>query len=168
MKIGFGAVGKGYAADEAKKLLQKSGVKGGLVNASGDLNCWGKQDDGESWKVGITNPLNKNKIFSWFDIDDRAVVTSGNYEKYVNFNGKRYTHIINPKTGYPASGIVSVSVFAPKAELADALATSIFVMGTEVGIDLINQLKGVDCIVIDDNNKIHASKGIQLNNINKS
>jgi len=168
MKIGFGAVGKGYAADKAKELLQKLGVKGGLVNASGDLNCWGKQDDGKSWKVGITNPLNKNRIFSWFDIDDRAVVTSGNYEIYVNFNGKRYTHIINPKTGYPASGIVSVSVFAPKAELADALATSIFVMGTEVGLDLINQLKGVDCIIIDDNNKIHASKRIQLNNINKS
>ncbi len=165
MKIGFGAVGKGYAADEAKKLLQKLGVKGGLVNASGDLNCWGKQADGQNWKVGITNPLNKNKIFSWFDIDDRAVVTSGNYEKYVNFNGKRYTHIINPKTGYPASGIVSVSVFAQKAELADALATSIFVMGTDVGTDMINQLKGIECIIIDDKNKIHASKGIQLKNI---
>ena len=168
MKIGFGAVGKGYAADMAKKLLQKLGVKGGLVNASGDLNCWGKQDDGQSWKVGITNPLNKNKIFSWFDIEDQAVVTSGNYEKYVNFNGKRYTHIINPKTGYPSTGIVSATVFAPKAELADALATSIFVMGTSVGIDLINQLKGVDCIVIDDNNKIHTSKGIQLKNSNKT
>jgi thiamine biosynthesis lipoprotein len=96
------------------------------------------------------------------------VVTSGNYEKYVSFNGKRYTHIINPKTGYPASGIVSVTVFAPKAELADALATSIFVMGTEVGLDLINQLKGVDCIIIDDKNKIHVSKEIQLKNSNKS
>jgi len=168
MKIGFGAVGKGYAADMAKKLLQKTGVKGGLVNASGDLNCWGKQDDGQSWKVGITNPLNKNKIFSWFDIEDQAVVTSGNYEKYVIFNGKRYTHIINPKTGYPSTGIVSVTVFAPKAELADALATSIFVMGTSVGIDMINQLKGIDCIIIDDTNKIHVTKGIQLKNSNKS
>ena len=165
MKIGFGAIGKGYAADKAKNLMQNKGVKAGLINASGDLNCWGKQPDGQSWKVGITNPLNKNKIFSWFDIDDRAVVTSGNYEKFIQFDGKRYSHIINPKTGYPASGIVSASVFAAKAELADALATSIFVMGTEVGIDMIDQLNGVECIVIDDKNKIHASKGIQLKKI---
>ncbi len=165
MKIGFGAIGKGYAADKAKKLLQNQGVKAGLINASGDLNCWGKQPDGVSWKVGITNPLNKNKIYSWFDIDNQAVVTSGNYEKFIQFNGKRYSHIINPKTGYPANGIVSATVFAPKAELADALATSIFVMGTSVGIDMINQLKDVDCIIIDDKNKVHASKGIQLKNI---
>ncbi len=164
MKIGFGAIGKGYAADKAKKLLQEKGVKAGLINASGDLNCWGKQPDGQSWKVGITNPLNKNKIYSWFNIDDQAVVTSGNYEKYIKFNEKRYSHIINPKTGYPANGIASVTVFAPKAELADALATSIFVMGTSVGIDLIDQLKGVECIIIDDNNRIHNSKGIQLKN----
>lgn len=166
MKIGFGAIGKGYAADKAKQLLRSKGVKGGLVNASGDLNCWGLQADGQSWKVGITNPANKNKIFSWFDIDDQAVVTSGNYEKYVNFNGVRYTHIINPKTGYPSSGIVSATVFAPKAELADALATSIFVMGTTVGIDMINQLKGIECVVVDDKNKIHSSNGIQIKKIN--
>jgi len=168
MKIGFGAIGKGYAADKAKKLLQDAGVKSGLMNASGDLNCWGKQPDASSWKVGITNPLNKNKIFSWFDIDDQAVVTSGNYEKYIEFNGKRYSHIIDPRTGYPATGIMSVSVFASKAELADALATSIFVMGASVGLDFINQLNGVECIIIDDQNKIHSSKNIQSKNINKS
>ncbi len=165
MKIGFGAIGKGYAADKAKKLLQNKGVKAGLINASGDLNCWGKQPDGVSWKVGITNPLNKNKIYSWFDIDDQAVVTSGNYEKFIRFEGIRYSHIINPKTGYPAKGIVSATIFAPKAELADALATSIFVMGTSVGINMVNQLKGVDCIIIDDKNRVHASKGIKLKNI---
>ncbi len=165
MKIGFGAIGKGYAADKAKKLLQEKGVRAGLINASGDLNCWGKQPDGQSWKAGIINPLNKNKIYSWFDIDNQAVVTSGNYEKFIYFDGKRYSHIINPKTGYPANGIVSATVFAPKAELADALATSIFVMGASVGIDLINQLKGVECVIIDDNNRIHNSKGIQFKNI---
>jgi len=168
MKIGFGAIGKGYAADKAKKLLQDNGVKAGLMNASGDLNCWGKQPDGSSWKVGITNPLNKDKLFSWFDIDNQGVVTSGNYEKYIEFNGKRYTHIIDPRTGYPATGILSVTVFAPKAELADALATSIFVMGTSVGLDFIDQLKGVECIIIDDQNKMHYSKNIQAKSINKS
>ncbi len=168
MKIGFGAIGKGYAADKAKKILQEVGVKAGLINASGDLNCWGKQPDGTSWKVGITNPLNKDKLFSWFDIDNQAVVTSGNYEKYIEFNGKRYTHIIDPRTGYPATGIISATVFAPKAELADALATSIFVMGTSVGLDFINQLKGVECVIIDDQNKMHYSKNIQANTITKS
>lgn len=162
MKIGFGAIGKGYAADKAKKLLQEKGIKGGIINASGDMNTWGKQVNGNPWKVGITNPLNKNKIFALFPLDNNAVVTSGNYEKYVVFNGTRYTHIIDPRTGYPSSGIVSVSVFAPKAELADALATSIFVMGTDTGINFINQIKGVDCIVVDDTGKVHSSKGINI------
>ena len=164
MKIGFGGIGKGYAADKAKELLQNSGVKGGIINASGDMNTWGKQLGGSDWKVGIKNPLNKNKVFALMPISNSAVVTSGNYEKYVEFDGKRYSHIINPKTGYPSSGIVSVSVFALKAELADALATSIFVMGIDVGLDFINQLKGVDCIIVDDKGKVHVSKRIEINN----
>ncbi len=129
MRIGFGALGKGYAADKAKELLISLGVKGGIINASGDLTTWGTQPDGNPWMVGITNPLNKEKVFSWFPINGNAVVTSGNYEKFVEFNGKKYTHIIDPRTGWPASGLTSVSIFAPKAELADALATSVFVMG---------------------------------------
>lgn len=163
MKIGFGAIGKGYAADMAKQLLKSKGVKAGIINASGDLSTWGKQPDGSSWKVGITNPLNQGKVFSWFDLDDRAVVTSGNYEKYVIINGKRYAHIINPKTGYPSEGIISVSVFAPKAELADALATSVFVLGTEVGLDLINQIAGIDCIIVDDAGKVYYSTNLKKN-----
>lgn len=162
MKIGFGAIGKGYAADKAKKLLKSYGVKGGIINASGDMNTWGHQSNGKPWKVGITNPLNKNKIFALFPLVESAVVTSGNYEKYVVFEGKRYTHIIDPRTGYPSSGIVSVSVFAPSAELADALATSIFVMGTEVGLNLINQLKGIECIIVKDDGKIVSSQEINI------
>lgn len=163
MKIGFGAIGKGYAADKTKQLLINKGVKAGIVNASGDLNSWGKQPNGESWKVGITNPLNKEKVFSWLPIDNSAVVTSGNYEKYVILNGVRYTHIINPKTGYPVVGLNSVTVFSDSAELADALATAVFVMGLESGMDFINQLNGIECIIIDSDNKIHTSKNIKLN-----
>jgi len=165
MKIGFGAIGKGYAADKAKALLMERGVPAGIVNASGDMNTWGKQPGGEEWKIAITNPLNKNKVFAVLPIQEGAVVTSGNYEKYVIFNGKRYSHIIDPKTGYPATGIISATVFAPKAELADALATSVFVMGIEVGLDRINQLPGVECVIIDDNGKIYTSKHIQINKI---
>ena len=163
MKIGFGAIGKGYAADKAKALLMSKGVVAGVINASGDMNTWGKQPDGDDWKVAITNPLNKNNAFALLPITDGAVVTSGNYERYVTFNGKRYSHIIDPKTGYPSSGIVSATVFAPKAELADALATSVFVMGIDVGLNRINQLPNVECIIIDGKGNIHTSKNIDIN-----
>jgi thiamine biosynthesis lipoprotein len=163
MKIGFGAIGKGYAADKAKALLIKQGVKAGIINASGDLNAWGKQPNGKDWMVAIVNPINKNKVFSWMPIHNSSVVTSGNYEKYVSFNNVLYSHIIDPRTGYPSTGILSVSIFTKTAELADALATSIFVMGVETGLDFVNQLNGVECIIVDKDNKVITSKNIQLN-----
>jgi thiamine biosynthesis lipoprotein len=166
MKIGFGAIGNGYAADKAKALLIEKGVKAGIINASGDLNAWGKQADGSDWMVAITNPLNKNKVFSWLPINDSAIVTSGNYEKFISFDGIRYSHIIDPRTGYPSTGIISTSIMTSNAELADAISTSVFVMGVETGLDFINQLKGVDCIIIDEENKIHISNNIKLSNTN--
>lgn len=162
MKIGFGAIGKGYAADKAKELLKSKGVVSGIINASGDMNTWGKQPDGTEWKVAITNPMDKNKVFALLPIHNGAVVTSGNYEKYVNFNNIRYSHIIDPRSGYPATGIISVTVFAHKAELADALATSVFVMGIEVGLNRIEQLPQVECIIIDDKGNIITSKNIEI------
>ncbi|NOY47701.1 MAG: FAD:protein FMN transferase [Chlorobi bacterium] len=168
MKIGFGAIGKGYAADKAKALLKQKGVEAGIINASGDMNTWGKQPNGKDWKVGITNPLNKNKVFTLLPIHEKAVVTSGNYEKYVTFNGQRYSHIIDPRTGYPSKGVVSASVFAPSAELADALATSIFVMGKDVGLNLINQLPEVECIIVDDTGKVYYSENIDIKDSSKN
>ena len=162
MKLGLGGIGQGYIADKVKELLFFKGCNSGIVNVSGDINAWGRQPDGNPWTVGIVNPLNKNKVFATFPLEDSAVETSGNYEKYVIFNGIRYSHIIDPRTGYPAQGVVSVSVFAKQTEIADALATGIFVMGVEVGIDLVNQLKGVECIMVDDKGKIHSSKGIDI------
>jgi len=162
MKLGLGGIGQGYIADKIKVLLQEKGCNSGLVNVSGDINTWGKQPNGNTWTVGIVNPMNKNKVFATFPLDDSAVETSGSYEKYVTFNGKRYSHIIDPRTGYPASGIISVSVFAKQTELADALATGIFVMGVEVGLDLVNQLKGIECIIVDDKGGIHVSKNIDI------
>lgn len=165
MKIGFGAIGKGYAADMAKELLMNIGVPSGIVNASGDMNTWGKQPNGKPWKVAITNPMNKDIAFALLPITNGAVVTSGNYEKFVNYNGKRYTHIIDPRTGYPSSGIISVTVFAPKAELADALATSVFVMGKEVGLNRINQLDKIECVIIDDKGNIFTSDNIEIDTL---
>lgn len=163
MKIGFGAIGKGYAADKAKELLISKGVSAGIVNASGDMNTWGKQPDGKDWMIAITNPFDKNKSFGLVPLKHGAVVTSGDYEKFVMFDNVRYSHIINPKTGYPAKGIISVTVFAPSAELSDALATGVFVMGVETGLDRINQLPNVDCIIIDEKGNIHKSKNININ-----
>lgn len=162
MKIGFGSNGKGYAADKTRTLLQSMGVTAGIINASGDLTTWGKKPDGTDWTVGITNPLNKNQIFSWLPVTNSAIATSGNYEKYIDIEGKRYSHIIDPRTGYPVQGVVSVSVLAPSAELCDALATSVFVLGVEAGLDLINQLKGVSCIIVDDQKKVHTSNQLKL------
>ncbi len=167
MKIGFGAIGKGYAADKAKALLVEKGVKSGIINASGDLNAWGTQPNGKDWMVAIVNPLNKSKVFSWLPVKNQAVVTSGNYEKYIILNGERYSHIIDPRTGYPSKGILSATIFTQNAELADALATSIFVMGVETGLDFINQLKGVECIIVDQDNKVITSKNIALKEIEK-
>lgn len=162
MKLGLGGIGQGYIADKVKELLIESGCKSGIVNVSGDIFAWGKQPDGKPWTVAIVNPMNKNKVFATFPLEDSAVETSGSYEKFVTFNGKRYSHIIDPRTGYPATGIVSVSVFAKTTELADALATGIFVLGIEVGLDLVNQIKGIECIIVDDKGVVHTSKNIDL------
>ena len=162
MKLGLGGIAQGYIADKIKEVLQEKGCTSGLVNVSGDINTWGKQPNCQPWTVGIINPMNKNKVFATFILDDSAVETSGSYEKFVVFNGKRYSHIIDPRTGYPASGIVSVSVFAKQTELADALATGIFVLGIEVGLDLVNQLNGIDCIIVDDKGGVHVSNKIDI------
>ncbi len=160
MRISFGAIGKGYAADRAKELLSSKGVKGGIINASGDLTTWGTKVTGEKWLVGIANPLSKEKVFSWLPIVESSVATSGNYEKFIMFKGIKYSHIIDPRTGYPTTGINSVSIFAKQAELCDALATAVFIMGKDSGIHLINQIDGVEAVVVDSDNKIHKSSGI--------
>jgi len=162
MKIGFGGIGKGYAADKVKQLMLQKKVPGGVINASGDLTTWGTKATKESWRVGITHPEDKSKIYSWMPVVESSVATSGNYERFFMYKGQRYSHIIDPRTGYPTSGIKSVTIFAKSAELCDALATSVFVMGRDSGIHLIDQLKGVEVVLIDDDNKVHKSAGIAL------
>ena len=167
MKIGFGSIGKGYAADKTKELMLSKGVPAGIINASGDMNSWGKQPDGKEWTVGITNPMNQNKVFATFPLSDSAVVTSGDYEKFVILDGKKYSHIIDPRTGYPARGISSVTVFATSAELANGLSTAIMVMGKEAGINLIDQIKGMSCVIVDENGHIFYSKAIDIKKYSK-
>lgn len=162
MRIGFGGIGKGYAAERAKYILKENGVESGIVNAAGDLTTWGLQPDGKPWTIGIADPENVHHPFSYMNITDMAVATSGNYEKFILVGGKKYSHTIDPKTGLPVQGIKSVTIISPNAEIADAMATPVMVMGIRVGLDLIDQMKDIACIIIDDNDTIYTSKNIRL------
>jgi thiamine biosynthesis lipoprotein len=162
MRIGFGGIGKGYAAECAKKILQQNGIESGIVNAAGDLTAWGYQENGEAWTIGIADPNKKESVFSTFNITNTSVATSGNYEKFVIIDGKKYSHTIDPKTGYPISGIKSVTIIAENAEITDALATPVTVMGIEVGLNFINQIPNIGCIIIDDYDKTYSSKNINI------
>lgn len=162
MRIGFGGIGKGYAADRAKIIMKQMGVGSGVVNASGDLSAWGLQPNGQPWTVGIVNPDAKQEVFSYLVISDMAVATSGNYEKFIMVGGKKYSHTINPRTGLPVTGIKSVTIIATHAEIADAMATPVTIMGIETGLDLINQMKDIEAIIIDDHNKLYTSKNINI------
>ena len=162
MRIGFGGIGKGYAAEKAKALLKQNGVNNGIVNAAGDLTAWGLQANGNPWTIGVANPNNANLPFASLVISNMAVATSGNYEKYVIINGQKYSHTINPLTGLPIRGIKSVTIITNNAEIADAMATPVTIMGVHAGIKLINQMQDIHCIIVDDNNKIFTSKNINL------
>lgn len=161
MRIGFGAIGKGYAADQVKKLWQQMGVTAGVVNASGDLTAWGRQTDGSPWKVGIADPEHPEQVLMWLPVDNASVATSGNYEQYLDVGGVRYSHNIDPRTGMPARFLKSVTIISPSAELSDALATAVTIMGKEVGLDFIRQLPGVHCVIIDGDNTVFTSDKIK-------
>ena len=162
MRIGFGGIGKGYAADRAKMIMKEQGVESGVVNASGDLNAWGLQPDGKKWTIGIANPDASHHIFSYLNISDLAVATSGNYEKFIMIDGKKYSHTINPRTGLPVTGIKSVTIITSFAEIADAMATPVTIMGVYTGLDLINQMNDIEAIIIDDDDHLYTSKNISI------
>lgn len=163
MKIGFGGIGKGYAAYKAYQVMQQMGIEDGLINASGDLMCWGQAPQTEQWPINIPDPNNRSKNLLQFSIPNGSVVTSGSFENYTLINGKQYSHIVDPRTGWPVVGTKNVSVVCPNPELGDALATAISVVGATEGIRLVDRLKGVECIVIDYEHNIHYSS--HLNSI---
>lgn len=168
MKIGFGSIGKGYAADQARKLLELKGVKAGIINASGDLTTWGKQVDHSYWTIGITNPFETEDFVKIVKLKRYAVTTSGNYEKFAEINGQRYSHIINPKTGYPSTGICSATVFGPSAEIANGYSTSIMVLGVEEGLKLLELNPEYCTLIITDKGKIIYSKNFKKSKFTKN
>ena len=157
MKIGFGATGKGYAANKGRELMEQKGVKAGIVNAAGDMTTWGTKPSGKAWNVGITNPFDEEKYLAIVPLKRQAVTTSGSYEKYVEFDGKRYAHIINPVTGYPATGLISVTVIGENAELCNGFSTSIMVLGKEKGLELIRKFPTYSCVIVTDNGEVVKS-----------
>jgi len=163
MRIGFGGIGKGYAAERAKQVMIDLGVTSGVVNASGDLTAWGLQPNGKPWTIGVVDPNSAGQVFSYMDITGLAVATSGNYEKFITINGKKYSHTINPRTGLPVTGIKSVTIITTNAEIADAMATPVTIMGVRAGLDMINQMRDIEAIIIDDNDNLYTSNNININ-----
>lgn len=164
MKIGFGALGEGYATDKCRTMMIAKGIQAGIINGSGDMSTWGKQPNGQDWKIGITNPFKPEKLLAVVPLNQGAVTTSGSYEKFVVFNGKRYSHIINPATGYPATGLCSVTVFGPNAETANGLSTSMMVLGQTEGLFLLQKFPDYSCLIITDNGKVIKSKNFSIKN----
>ena len=154
MKIGFGSIGKGYAADKTRELMKSFGVKAGIINASGDISTWGTQPDGTPWAIGINNPFRDDTIAAVLYLKENAVTTSGSYEKYAEINGKRYSHIMNPITGYPSTGLTSVTVVGPNATMANGFSTSIMVLGRKKGLKLIKKFPDYQYLLITDAGKI--------------
>ncbi|WP_410503568.1 FAD:protein FMN transferase [Flavobacterium sp. Root901] len=163
MKIGFGALGEGYATDKCRAMMIKKGIPAGIINGSGDMSTWGKQPNGQDWKIGITNPFKPEKLLAKVALKEGAVTTSGSYEKFVVFNGKRYSHIINPATGYPATGLCSVTIFGPNAETANGLSTSMMVLGQKESLILLQKFPDYSCVMITDKGKVIKSKNFSYN-----
>ncbi len=161
MKIGFGGIGKGYAAEKAKNIMQAFGIKSGLVNASGDLLAWGSPPERDDWEISIPDPRDRSMNLLSLYLDHGSVVTSGSYENYTVIDGVRYSHIINPRTGYPVTHTKNVTVVCPNAEFGDALATALSVLPIDEGINLVDRLDGVECIIIDAFDKAHFSNQLK-------
>lgn len=161
LTISFNAIGKGYAADKVKHLWIANGITSGYINASGDLCAFGTKTDLSPWKVAIADPDKPEKPLFHLPLLNQAIATSGDYEQHFFYQGKRYSHNINPQTGKPIMGIKSVSIISLSAELSDALATAVYVMGVKKGIDFVNQLPQTHSIIIDENNKTFMSKNLK-------
>jgi len=175
MLIDLGGIAKGYAADKAVEALKREGIKSGLVSIAGDIKAFGLKPDSKPWKIGIRNPRAippnpplvkggeggfSDEIMATIEMTDMAISTSGDYERYFIVDKKRYHHILNPKTGYPAEGCRSVSIIAKDGAVTDPFSTGIFMLGAEKGIKLLEEM-GIDGIIVDKNGKIHTTPNLR-------
>lgn len=159
-QIDLGAVAKGYAADRAAELLRQQGVERALIDLGGDIYALGTRPDGTPWRLGIRHPRVQGQLLGIVRASDVAVATSGDYERYFEYQGVRYSHILDPKTGWPAQEVISVTVVAPSGVWADALSTAAFVLGKERGAALLESLDGVEGIIVDRELNVHVTSGL--------
>lgn len=163
MGIDLGGIAKGYAADEAVAILRQSGIKSALISLGGNVFVVGNRPDGAPWRIGVQDPVDeRNSYLGVVQVADATLVTSGAYERYLDVGGKRYHHIIDPETGYPAeSDLISITIIAKSSIDADALSTSLFVLGRTKGLELVKQLPGVDVIMIDKESRVFVTDGLK-------
>lgn len=165
MIIDLGGISKGYAVDRAVELLAEEGIPAGLIDAGGDLRVFGTKPDGSRWIIGVRHPEERADVIGTFELEEGAVATSGTYERSFTENDTLYHHIIDPRTGYPPRECISVTVLAKDAVTADALATGIFVLGSERGMELAESLDGIEAIIIfreQGELRIKTSEGVEL------
>jgi thiamine biosynthesis lipoprotein len=160
MRIGLGAIAPGYAADLAMQKIRAQGIRDACLNLSGDVLVIGRKD-GAPWNVAVSHPRKKGENVALLPVSNAAVSTSGDYERYFEKDGKRYCHIIDPRTGYPADGCQSVTIVAPNLAFADGLATGVFVLGPEKGMRLVERLEGVEALIVDARGAVIVSKGLR-------
>ncbi|WP_455245272.1 FAD:protein FMN transferase [Petrachloros mirabilis] len=161
MRIDVGGIGKGYAADEAAMAMKKAGALAGIVALSGDIKTFGRLPGGKSFPVGIQHPRKEGAVLAWIELQDEAISTAGDYERFFEKDGIRYHHILDPATLQPARGCQTVSVIAKDGVWADGLDTGIFVMGPERGMKLVEHLENVEAIIVDGEGQIHVSSGLR-------
>jgi thiamine biosynthesis lipoprotein len=161
MRIDVGGIGKGYAADQAVDALQRTGAIAGVVALSGDIKTFGRLPDGKLFPIGIQHPRKDESVLAWIELQDEAISTAGDYERFFERDGVRYHHILDPRTLQPARGCQSVTVIAREGVWADGLDTGIFVMGAELGMRLVEALPDVEAIIVDHEGVVHVSSGLR-------
>jgi thiamine biosynthesis lipoprotein len=163
--IDLGGIAKGYAADEAIKIYKQYGIESACINLGGSIAALGSKPGGAPWRIGIQHPRGEpGKYIGIVELVDKAIVTSGDYERYFMADDKRYHHILDPRTGYPASsGLISTTIITDLSIEGDALSTAVFVLGLKKGMELVESLEGVEGIFITDDKKIYASSGLRDN-----
>ncbi len=163
--VDLGGIAKGYAGDEAIGIYKKHGIESAYINLGGNVVVLGNRSDGKPWKIGIQNPRDVNgKYIGIVEVSDKAVITSGDYQRYFEENGERYHHIFDPNTGYPAkSGLISATIITELSIDGDALSTAVFVLGLEKGMDLVESLEDVEGIFITDDKNIYVTSGLKNN-----
>jgi FAD:protein FMN transferase len=160
VRINLGGIAKGYAVQHAADLLRAKGVEHALLNAGGDTRVIGDRR-GQPWIVGIRHPRLENEVITRLPIVDEAISTSGDYERFFEEDGKRYHHVINPRTGRPTEGVLTVTVIGPDGTMTDGLDTAIFVLGAEEGLEMIKKYPEYEAIVVDSTGKVSYSSGLE-------